>query len=54
MNETNRRQTTTGIWLAMSDCSPTLILDVEGTDSRERGEEAAVSFFLSFSLHCIF
>ncbi|GBL47982.1 hypothetical_protein [Candidozyma auris] len=49
MNEVNRQQTTKGIWLAHSpgvthsakSVSPenVLVMDVEGTDGRERGED---------------
>ena len=51
MDETNRKQTTkgeptfdrkrlmTGIWLSKALDSDILIMDVEGTDSRERGDE---------------
>eukprot|EP01135_Chromosphaera_perkinsii_P010045 Nk52_evm80s1992 gene=Nk52_evmTU80s1992 len=40
MNEDiGRQQTTQGVWLARSQFSNVLVLDVEGTDSKERGEE---------------
>ncbi|KAH0840423.1 protein sey1 [Fonsecaea monophora] len=45
MSETERRQTTRGIWLAKNKSSATemadniLVMDVEGTDGRERGED---------------
>lgn len=49
MNEGNRQQTTKGIWLAMSpgvtnsktvrSNENILVMDVEGTDGRERGED---------------
>lgn len=49
MNEGNRQQTTKGIWLAMSpgvtnsknvrSSENILVMDVEGTDGRERGED---------------
>lgn len=51
MDETQRKQTTkgthcgndgrlmTGIWLSRAVDSDILIMDVEGTDSRERGDE---------------
>jgi len=38
MNEGNRGQTTKGIWLGCST-NNTLVMDVEGTDGRERGED---------------
>ncbi|KAJ1723669.1 Dynamin-like GTPase that mediates homotypic ER fusion [Coemansia erecta] len=39
MNEAQRQQTTRGIWADRgTDGMPVLILDVEGTDGRERGE----------------
>jgi len=34
-----RSQTTKGIWLGRSSYSPVLVMDVEGTDGRERGED---------------
>ena len=45
MSEAERRQTTKGIWLAKNKSSATemtdniLVMDVEGTDGRERGED---------------
>ncbi|EHY54983.1 Dynamin-like GTPase that mediates homotypic ER fusion [Exophiala dermatitidis] len=45
MSESERRQTTKGIWLAKNKSSSTkmadniLVMDVEGTDGRERGED---------------
>jgi len=39
MNEESRQQTTKGIWISQAENSNLLILDVEGTDGRERGEE---------------
>ncbi|ODV91266.1 hypothetical protein CANCADRAFT_44870 [Tortispora caseinolytica NRRL Y-17796] len=42
MDERHRRQTTKGIWLSLSSInqsSSTIILDVEGSDGRERGED---------------
>jgi hypothetical protein len=39
MNENSRQQTTKGIWISQAENSNLLILDVEGTDGRERGEE---------------
>ncbi|KAI8319678.1 root hair defective 3 GTP-binding protein [Martensiomyces pterosporus] len=40
MNEEQRQQTTRGIWADRgADNMPVLILDVEGTDGRERGED---------------
>lgn len=43
MSETERRQTTKGIWMAKNKRGPPmadniLVMDVEGTDGRERGE----------------
>ena len=34
-----RMQTTKGIWMAKSSDSSVLIFDIEGTDSKERGEQ---------------
>lgn len=39
MTKHNRQQTTKGIWLACSEFSQILIMDVEGTDGRERGDD---------------
>ncbi|GAA5836132.1 hypothetical protein JCM3766R1_001973 [Sporobolomyces carnicolor] len=39
MNETERRQTTKGIWMSKGQDMPVLVMDVEGTDGRERGED---------------
>ena len=57
-----RTQTTLGVWmgkgLAKSDKEETvLVFDVEGTDSRERGEQAHVCTLLrlgkSFFIHAL-
>lgn len=42
MNDSNRQQTTKGIWMSKSQAqsqSNVLVMDVEGTDGRERGED---------------
>ncbi|KAI8374856.1 RHD3/Sey1 [Blakeslea trispora] len=39
MNEHHRRQTTKGIWLSRAQDMRVLVMDVEGTDGRERGED---------------
>ncbi|KAL7746285.1 Dynamin-like GTPase that mediates homotypic ER fusion [Sorochytrium milnesiophthora] len=39
MDEHARQQTTKGIWLSKAPQHPTLVMDVEGTDGRERGED---------------
>jgi len=39
MGAENRRQTTKGIWLARAQEASVLVMDVEGTDGRERGED---------------
>ncbi|KAG0296678.1 Dynamin-like GTPase that mediates homotypic ER fusion [Linnemannia gamsii] len=39
MNETARMQTTKGIWISQGKDMKVLIMDVEGTDGRERGED---------------
>lgn len=38
-----RKQTTKGLWLGRDKSDSTLIIDVEGTDSKERGEDRLVS-----------
>ncbi len=47
-----KKKTTKGVWAGFSSASSEkeetiVVLDVEGTDSRERGEQAAVCFFFS-------
>ncbi|KAJ1569062.1 Dynamin-like GTPase that mediates homotypic ER fusion, partial [Nowakowskiella sp. JEL0078] len=39
MNEIQRKQTTKGIWMSRTQKSNILVMDVEGTDGRERGED---------------
>ncbi|KAG2179969.1 hypothetical protein INT43_003756 [Umbelopsis isabellina] len=39
MDETQRRQTTKGIWMSRGRGMDVLVMDVEGTDGRERGED---------------
>ena len=39
MDQKARRQTTKGIWLSKSAYGDILVMDVEGTDGRERGED---------------
>ncbi|BGP31924.1 Dynamin-like GTPase that mediates homotypic ER fusion [Rhodotorula toruloides] len=39
MSETERRQTTKGIWMSKGQDMNVLVMDVEGTDGRERGED---------------
>ncbi|KAG0199379.1 Dynamin-like GTPase that mediates homotypic ER fusion [Mortierella sp. GBA30] len=39
MNESARQQTTKGIWMSQGKDMKVLIMDVEGTDGRERGED---------------
>ncbi|KAI9286198.1 RHD3/Sey1 [Umbelopsis sp. AD052] len=39
MDETQRRQTTKGIWMSRGRGMRVLVMDVEGTDGRERGED---------------
>lgn len=53
-----RSQTTKGIWLAKcAEIEPcTLVMDLEGTDGRERGEVCDVPNLMQFKLsvcHCI-
>ena len=38
-----RGQTTKGIWMATNPQNRILVLDIEGTDSKERGEQKMVS-----------
>ncbi|KAI0335152.1 root hair defective 3 GTP-binding protein [Cubamyces sp. BRFM 1775] len=39
MDETRRQQTTKGIWMCKAKNANLLVMDVEGTDGRERGED---------------
>ncbi|KAF9512544.1 hypothetical protein BS47DRAFT_1054816 [Hydnum rufescens UP504] len=39
MDETHRRQTTKGIWMCRGKGMNVMVMDVEGTDGRERGED---------------
>lgn len=39
MSDERRAQTTHGIWLSKSSGSDILVMDVEGTDGRERAED---------------
>lgn len=39
MSESARQQTTKGIWISKGQDMKVLIMDVEGTDGRERGED---------------
>ncbi|KAI0675379.1 root hair defective 3 GTP-binding protein [Trametes maxima] len=39
MDETKRQQTTKGIWMCKAKGANLLVMDVEGTDGRERGED---------------
>ena len=36
--EEGRKQTTKGVWMAVNSNKDILIFDIEGTDSKERGE----------------
>ena len=38
-----RQQTTKGIWLNRNKAGDLIVLDIEGTDSKERGEQRMVS-----------
>ena len=39
MNESQRQQTTKGIWMSRAQGMNVMVMDVEGTDGRERGED---------------
>ncbi|KAF5317227.1 hypothetical protein D9611_003847 [Ephemerocybe angulata] len=41
MDETRRQQTTKGIWMCRGKDMSAMVMDVEGTDGRERGEDQA-------------
>lgn len=46
--EEGRQQTTKGIWVDAANIDDLIIMDLEGTDSDERGEDRTV---LLFSTH---
>lgn len=53
MNEDDGRyQVTQGVWLGLDSTSSTIVLDLEGTDSRERGE-GAVNFERKIALFAL-
>lgn len=53
MDETNGRyQVTQGVWLGLDISSKTVVLDLEGTDSRERGE-GAINFERKIALFAL-
>ena len=41
--EVGRAQTTKGVWMAPNEAGNILVFDIEGTDSKERGEQRLVS-----------
>lgn len=43
MDDSARSQTTHGIWLSKSDEGNILVMDVEGTDGRERADDQVYS-----------
>lgn len=50
MSDERRAQTTHGIWLSKSSSSDILVMDVEGTDGRERAEDQVIGDMIpSFS-----
>jgi len=48
MDEEQRHQTTKGIWMSQAVGLNLLVMDVEGTDGRERGEDQVGCFFCFF------
>ena len=46
-----RQQTTKGIWLNRNEAGNILVLDIEGTDSKERGEQRMVSIDYTLLIH---
>ena len=57
MDETQgRQQTTKGIWLNRNAEGNLLVLDIEGTDSKERGEQRMVSSIIHYEISnfCIY
>lgn len=51
MNEQSRQQTTKGIWLSRAKTAPILVMDVEGTDGRERGEHQVIFHLICFFIY---
>ncbi|KAB5591322.1 Protein SEY1 [Ceratobasidium theobromae] len=49
MDETQRRQTTKGIWMCRGKNMNVMVMDVEGTDGRERGEDQRKSALFSLA-----
>ncbi|KAG6375499.1 protein SEY1 [Boletus reticuloceps] len=47
MDETKRQQTTKGIWMCRGKGMSVMVMDVEGTDGRERGEDQVRLIFTS-------
>lgn len=43
MDDYERKQTTKGVWLAVSPKENVIVIDVEGTDGRERGDDKVSS-----------
>lgn len=43
MSTESREQTTQGLWLSRSNIPGVLVMDAEGTDGRERGEDQRIS-----------
>jgi len=41
-----RGQTTKGIWMAKNNDNSILVFDIEGTDSKERGEQRLVPYYI--------
>ena len=48
--EVGRSQTTKGVWMAPNDAGNILVFDIEGTDSKERGEQRLVSQITLYDL----
>jgi hypothetical protein len=50
MDEMKRKQTTLGIWASYSANTNMIVLDVEGTDGRERGD-SQVSIYIYICIY---
>ena len=52
-SQRGRMQTTKGIWMARNTEGNILVFDIEGTDSKERGEQRMVGTLFKTNLGCV-
>ncbi len=54
-SKTGRSQTTLGVWMdAGTNANNLVVMDLEGTDSTERGEDRVVHLLVLFDAHFAF